>query len=51
MSKVFNCSIEELSRKSGYGYDFLVDIYTEIMNSDDFVDWNHFAGVTMEHDW
>lgn len=43
--------MEELSRKSGYDYDFLVGVYDEIMSNDGDVDWKHFIGVTMEHDW
>lgn len=51
MSKVLDYSIKNLSRKSGYDYDFLVDVYNEIADDDGSVDWDYFVGVSMEHDW
>lgn len=49
MSKVFDSIISRLSEDSGYGYDFLVDRYNEIMDEDG--DIEYFVGVTMERDW
>lgn len=49
MSKVFNAIIDRLSEASGYGYDFLVDRYNEVMDEDGDVDY--FIAVTMERDW
>lgn len=51
MDKLLNYAIRDLSRKSGYDYDFLVDVYNEILNDNGDVNWNYFAGVSMEHDW
>lgn len=49
MSRTFEGIIDNLSRKSGYSYDYLVDRYNEIMDDDGDVE--HFIAVTMEHDW
>ena len=50
MSKVFEGMMAELSEKSGYDYDFLTDMYSNMVE-DGNDDWNYFVGVTMEHDW
>lgn len=49
MSRTFEGLINDLSRKSGYGYDFLVDKYNEVLNEDGDVEY--FINVTMERDW
>ena len=49
MSKTFEGIIDRLSKQSGYGYDFLVDRYNEVMEDDG--DVGYFIGITMEHDW
>jgi hypothetical protein len=49
MSRVFEGTIEQLSRETGYDYDFLVDMYNEVMEEDG--DLDYFLGVTMERDW
>lgn len=51
MSKALSNAIEDLSRKSGYEYEFLVNVYNEIMEDSGEVNWAYFAGVSMEHDW
>ena len=51
MNKVLKRAIKNLSRESGYDYDFLVDVYNEILEDNGDVTWNYFADVTMEHDW
>lgn len=51
MNKVLKRAIKNLSRKSGYEYNFLVDVYNEILEDNGDVNWNYFADVTMEHDW
>lgn len=49
MSRVFDGIIDDLSKKSGYSYDFLVDMYNEVMDDDGDVD--SFIAITMEQDW
>lgn len=51
MKNVFNNIIERLCNETGYSYDFLVDIYNEIMETDGDVDTEYFIGVTLEKDW
>lgn len=51
MSKVFDYAIDNLSRRSGYSYDTLVDIFMECMEDEGDVDWEYFVDVSMEHDW
>lgn len=55
MSRVFEGVMDELARKSGYGYDELVDIYNdawqECEDAGEDLNWDYFVGVTMEHDW
>ena len=41
--------ISDLSKKSGYSWDFLMDRFNEVMEEDG--DLDYFVGVTMEHDW
>ena len=43
MSRVFESAIENISKKSGYHYNFLVDMFNEMMNDEgqDF-DWDQF---------
>ena len=49
MSRTFEDIIDDLSKKTAYGYDFLVDRYNEVMNEDG--DIEHFMNVTLEIDW
>lgn len=51
MSRVFETFIDDLSEKSNYDYDFLIDTFNEIMDEDGDIDIDYFVGVTMEHDW
>lgn len=50
MSQVFEAMIDDLSRKSGYSYDFLCDMYAELGENEP-VDDESFAAITLEHDW
>lgn len=49
MSRTFEGIIDDLSKKTGYSYDFLVDRYNEVMDEDG--DAEYFMNVTMERDW
>lgn len=49
MSRCFEAYMNDLCEKSGYGYDFLVDRYNEVMEEDGDVEY--FLAVTMERDW
>ena len=49
MSRTFEGIIDRLSNVTGYGYDFLVDRYNEVMEEDG--DVGYFIGVTLERDW
>lgn len=52
MSRVFEAFIEDLSQKSGYSYDFLIDMYNLVMNNENEEgDINYFIRVTLERDW
>lgn len=52
MSRLFEASMTKLSKDSGYNYDFLVDLYNDMIDDPyDDGDWDYFVGVTMEHDW
>jgi hypothetical protein len=50
MSRTFEGIMTKLSEDSGYDYDFLVDMYNDMID-DGEDDWAYFVGVTMEHDW
>ena len=47
--------IDDLSKKSGYTYIELMDIFNEVMDecieSDEEFDEENFTQITMEHDW
>ena len=48
----FEMVLVDLCEKTGYTYDFLFDILTDIVyDAEDEGVWNYFLGVTMEHDW
>lgn len=48
----FEDVLSDLASKSGYNYDILLAIFTEMVYDPDSVnDWNYFVGVTMEKDW
>ena len=49
MSRTFEGTLNRLSKDTGYSYDFLVDMYNEVIEEDG--DLEYFIGVTMEHDW
>ena len=49
MSRVFEASIEQLSKASGYSWDFLVDRYNEVWEDGD--DAEYFVRVSLERDW
>lgn len=49
MSRTFEGIIDHLSKKTWYGFDFLVDRYNEVMEEDG--DVGYFIDVTMEQDW
>lgn len=42
--------IERLAKLTGYTWDFLMDIWTEMLE-DGENDWSYFVGVTLELDW
>lgn len=48
-------NVETLSAKSGYGFEELMerwfDYCDEGQKDGEPADWDHFAAVTMEHDW
>ncbi len=46
----FENEIERLAKLTGYGVDFLMDIWRELLE-DGESDWSYFVGVTMELDW
>ena len=50
MSRVFECMMTKLSEESGYDYDFLTDVYSNMVD-DGIDDWDYFVGTTMNHDW
>lgn len=41
--------IAKLSELTGYGFDFLLQRFNEVMDDDG--DINYFVGVTLEKDW
>lgn len=47
--------IEELSAKSGYDEEWLMDRWfdycDECRSDGETADWDYFAGVTIAHDW
>lgn len=52
MGNMFDRAMTELSRKSGYSYNTLIDIWNEhFEETGEFPDWDYFSGVSMEHDW
>lgn len=50
MSRVFEAHIDTLSKVSGYGWNFLVNRYNEMIEAGEY-DWDYFVGVTAERDW
>lgn len=51
MSRVFEAYIDNLSKKSGYSYDYLIDRFDEMIEDDGELDMDYFTGVTLEKDW
>lgn len=51
MSRCFEAFIDDLSKKSGYSYDFIVDMYNEVMDDPDDGDIKSFVNITLEQDW
>lgn len=45
---LFDC-IENLSKQTGYSFEFLMDVWIECM--EDGADWDFFVAVTLERDW
>ena len=43
--------LEDLSKKSGYSYEFLANMWEDFTNDDGPLDLDYFTGVTMERDW
>lgn len=41
--------INDLSERTGYSADFLIDMWKECAN--DGCDWDYFKTVTLERDW
>ena len=49
MSRIFEVSMEQLGEKSGYGYDFIVDLYNLVFNVGDTDDkTNEFIWNVLE---
>lgn len=42
-------ALKELSERTGYSVDFLLNIWHECL--EDEVSWEHFKAVTLERDW
>ena len=42
--------IDELAKSTGYTFDYLWDIWTEMCEDGD-TDFELFEGITLEHDW
>ena len=51
MKRFYEDYIEDLAKKSGYSFDFLMGVFNEHIELDDEVDLTYFTDVTMEHDW
>lgn len=55
MSRSFDAWIEGLSERSGYEPDFLYEMWEnyvdDMFETNDQVDFDYFAGVTLERDW
>lgn len=51
MSKVFDYVIDRLGKESGYGYDFLIDRWNEMIEETGDWDYEEFARITMNHEW
>lgn len=43
--------IKRISKRSGYSYKFLMNIYKETLKDDGKVNMELFEGISMEHDW
>jgi hypothetical protein len=50
MSRTFEVTIDKLSEVSGYAWDFLVDLYNEMIE-DGEDDWEYFVNCSAERDW
>lgn len=52
MKNLFLKDMYDLADASGYDFDFLMDIYTDMMNDPyDDGDWDSFVATTLERDW
>lgn len=51
--KEVSTALLDLSESTGYGYDFLVDVFNELLLDGNTIDeaFNHVYCVSMEHDW
>lgn len=43
--------VDRIAKKSGYAWDFIMDIAMESLEADGEIDWKHIELVSMEHDW
>lgn len=50
MKNYFYDEIERLAKLTGYGFDFLMDIWNEMLE-DGEDDWDTFVAITLELDW
>lgn len=57
MIQKWETKVSKLSKETGYDFDFLWSIWTEMLQEDDPIHktdeekWEHFMGVSHEHDW
>lgn len=51
MKRWLEDKVAEIAEKSGYAWDFIMDIVMDLIESDGEVDWNYVEAVSMEHDW
>lgn len=47
----FENILVKLSEDSGYSYEYLFALFTEMIYDPNDGDWDYFVGVTMERDW
>lgn len=57
MIQKWETKVSELTKETGYDFDFLWSIWTGMLQEDDPIHktdeekWEHFAGISHEHDW
>lgn len=53
----WEAKVKKVSAETGYDFDFLWDIWTEMLEEEDVrgkteeEKWDYFRGVSIEHDW